>query len=80
MPVRERVLGPDHPNTLSTRNQLARWTGHAGDVAGARDQLAALLPLRERVLGADHPHTIATRHHLALWTGRAGDAAPSPLG
>ena len=55
LPIRERVLGPEHPDTLTTRNQLARWTGEAGDAAGARDQLAALLPIRERVLGPEHP-------------------------
>ena len=43
-PIRERVLGPDHPDTLNTRHDLARCTGEAGDAAGARDQLAALLP------------------------------------
>jgi hypothetical protein len=44
LPVRERVLGPEHPDTLTTRASLAYWTGHAGDPAGARDQFAALLP------------------------------------
>jgi hypothetical protein len=72
----ERVLGPEHPDTLITRNQLARWTGEAGDAAGARDQLAALLPIRERVLGPEHPYTLVTRNQLARWTGQPGDAAP----
>ena len=43
-PVDERVLGPEHPDTLRARADLARWTGEAGDAAGARDQFAALLP------------------------------------
>ena len=67
--------GPEHPDTLTTRYNLARWTGEAGDAAGARDQFAALLPIRERVLGPEHPDTLATRHDLARWTGEAGDAA-----
>jgi hypothetical protein len=29
--------GPRHPRTLATRHEAARWTGMAGDVAGARD-------------------------------------------
>ena len=57
------------------RHNLARWTGEAGDPAGARDQFAALLPIREQVLGAEHPDTLNTRMGLASWTGRAGDAA-----
>jgi hypothetical protein len=46
-------LQPEHQDTLAACGNLARWTGQAGDAAGARDQLAALLPIRERVLGAD---------------------------
>ena len=41
--------------TLNVRNRLARWTGQAGDAAGAREQMAVLEPIRERVLGPDHP-------------------------
>jgi hypothetical protein len=67
------VLGPEHPETLTARHNLAYWTGTAGDAAGARDQLAALLPIRERVLGPEHPQTLSTRHNLAYWTGQAGD-------
>ena len=74
--LRERVLGAEHPDTLSTRANLAYWTGRAGDAAGARDQFAALLPIRERVLGPEHPDTLTTRANLAYWTGQAGDAAP----
>ena len=69
------AYGPEHPDTLAARHDLARWTGEAGDAAGARDQFAALLPIRERVLGPEHPDTLATRHDLARWTGEAGDAA-----
>jgi hypothetical protein len=43
------------PATLTTRGNLARWTGAAGDAAAARDQFAALLPIDERVSGAEHP-------------------------
>jgi len=32
---RLRVLGPDHPHTLTTRAHLASWRGLAGDPAGA---------------------------------------------
>ncbi len=69
------AYGPEHPDTLAARQELARWTGEAGDAAAARDQIAALLPICERVLGPEHPATLATRHNLARWTGEAGDAA-----
>ena len=75
MPVRERVLGPEHPDTLGAHANLAYWTGQAGDAAGARDQYAALVPVDERVLGPEHPDTLAAHANLAYWTGQAGDAA-----
>ena len=71
----DEAYGPGHRDTLTVSNQLASWTGQAGDAAGARDQYAALLPVIERVLGPEHPDTLATRGNLALWTGQAGDAA-----
>jgi len=71
----ERVLGPEHPDTLSTRHNLAFWRGEAGDAAGAVAAFAELLPIRERVLGPEHPDTLSTRHNLASWRGEAGDAA-----
>jgi Tetratricopeptide repeat len=72
---RDRVLGPEHRDTLAARVHLAFWTGRAGDAAGARDQLAALLPIIERVLGPEDAYTLADRGILARFTGEAGDAA-----
>jgi hypothetical protein len=72
--VQERVLGAEHPDTLNTRANLARWTGHAGDAAAARDQYAALLTVQEGVLGIEHPDTLNTRANLAAWTQRAEES------
>ncbi|WP_331746107.1 tetratricopeptide repeat protein [Streptomyces virginiae] len=74
LPDRLRVLGPDHPDTLTTRHDLAHWRGRAGDPAGAAAALAELLADRMRVLGPDHPHTLTTRHNLAHWRGETGGA------
>ena len=71
--VREQTLGPEHPDTLDTRSDLAYWTGEAGDPAAARDQSAALLPVSKRVLGPEHPQTLTVLVNLAYWTGTAGD-------
>ncbi|MFJ8768822.1 tetratricopeptide repeat protein [Streptomyces clavifer] len=67
-------LGPDHPDTLSTRSNLAFWRGKAGDAAGAADAFTDLLTDQERVLGPDHPHTLTTRNNLTFWRGEAGAA------
>jgi hypothetical protein len=68
------AYGPEHQDTLAARNQLARWTGRAGDAAAARDQLSVLLPIDEQLLGPEHPETLAARGNLVHWTGAAGDA------
>ena len=70
-----RVLGPDHPDTLTTRGNLAGFRGGAGDPAGAVAEYQALLADFLRVLGPDHPDTLTARDNLARWRGEAGDAA-----
>ncbi|MFD6297759.1 tetratricopeptide repeat protein, partial [Streptomyces sp. NPDC060235] len=67
-------LGPDHPDTLITRNNLAHWRGEAGDATGAATALEELLHDQLRILGPDHPDTLITRHNLADWRGETGDA------
>ncbi|MEU0992190.1 tetratricopeptide repeat protein [Streptomyces sp. NPDC005953] len=68
---RLRVLGPDHPDTLTTRSNLARWRGEAGDAVGAAEASEDLLEDMVRVLGPDHPHTLTTRNNLAYWMQRS---------
>jgi hypothetical protein len=53
--------GAGHRDTLAARHNLAAFTGQAGDAAGARDLLAALLPDMRRVLGPEHADTLTTR-------------------
>jgi Tetratricopeptide repeat len=69
------AYGPEHPHTLVHLDNLAFFTGEAGDAAGAGGQYAALLPTFERVLGSEHPDTMTVRGNLARWTGQAGDPA-----
>ncbi|MFI6541574.1 tetratricopeptide repeat protein [Nonomuraea sp. NPDC050547] len=69
------ALGPEHPDTLTDRGNLAFWTGQAGDAAAAREGFAELLPIRERVHGPEHPDTLTDRANLAYWTAETDDAA-----
>jgi len=69
----ELVLGPDHRHTLLARVNLVRWTGEAGDVAGAEVLAAAVLKDFVRVYGADHRYTHLTRGWLAPWTQQTFD-------
>ena len=67
-----RVLGADHPDTLSTRGNLALRLGEAGRVDDAVAAFEVLLADRLRVLGADHPDTLSTRNNLADLLGEVG--------
>ncbi|MEV4898705.1 tetratricopeptide repeat protein [Nonomuraea sp. NPDC055795] len=62
------MLGSEHLDTLTTRSNLAFWTGRAGDAVGARDQYTELLPVQERVRGVDDPDTVSTGEALTYYT------------
>ena len=53
-----RVLGPEHPDTLVSMNNLAATLQAQGDLAGARGLQEQVLDLSRRVLGAEHPDTL----------------------
>ncbi|MER5474562.1 tetratricopeptide repeat protein [Streptomyces sp. NPDC002685] len=79
LPDLARILGPDHPHTLTTRHALAAWRGRGGDTAGAVAGFEELLPDRVRILGPDHPHTMSTRYELAVWRREARSRRRSQL-
>ncbi|MEV8442072.1 tetratricopeptide repeat protein [Actinosynnema sp. NPDC051121] len=66
-------LGPDHPDVLNGRHNLANARGMVGQSPQAVVELEELLADRLRILGADHPGTLDTRQSLARWRGHAGD-------
>ena len=75
----ERLLGPDDPDTMRSRNDLARTYRKAGRTADAVPLVEQTLVARERLFGADHPGTLASRNNLASAyraTGRAAQAIP----
>ena len=61
----ETSLGPDHPDTLHTRSNLAYAYHSAGRTAEAITLHEQTLAARERVLGPGHPDTLHSRGHLA---------------
>ena len=75
----ERLLGPDHPDTLTSRNNLADAYRAAGRYAEAIALHEQTLADRERVLGPDHPDTLTSRNNLAAAyqaAGRTAEAIP----
>jgi tetratricopeptide (TPR) repeat protein len=73
--LRHRMRGIDHPDVLTTRSNIAAWSGECGHPAEALRLLHELLPDQGRVLGPDHPDTLRTRANIAAWTGRCGHLA-----
>jgi Tetratricopeptide repeat len=75
----ERVLGPDHPDTLTARNSLAAAYQAAGRAAEAIPLYEKILAACERLLGGDHPRTLDSRSSLAAayeQAGRLAEAIP----
>lgn len=73
----DRLLGPDDPDAVRARNDLARAYRETGRVADAIPLVEQVLAARERLFGADDPRTLASRNNLASAyraTGRAADA------
>ncbi|MFJ9251100.1 tetratricopeptide repeat protein, partial [Streptomyces sp. NPDC101776] len=66
------IHGPDHPDTLSARNNLANSYSHAGRLQEALDLREQVLADRERILGPDHPDTLTARNNLANSYSHAG--------
>jgi hypothetical protein len=60
-----QLLGPGHPDTLTSRNYLANTYIIAGRTAEAIKLHEATLKLQEPKLGLDHPDTLSSRNNLA---------------
>jgi tetratricopeptide (TPR) repeat protein len=75
----ERVLGPDHPDTLAVQSNLAAAYRDAGRFTEAILLFDRTLAARERVLGSDDPDTLAVQSNLAAAyrdAGRFTEAIP----
>jgi hypothetical protein len=65
------VLGPDHPDTLDSRSNLARVLAARGRLEEAEAEYRAVLEARTRVLLPDHP---------TPWTAAATSPTTGPTG
>jgi tetratricopeptide (TPR) repeat protein len=73
--IKEKVLGPDHPATALSLNNLALLLADQGDLAGARQLHERALAIREKALGAGHPDTAESLNNLALLLKDQGELA-----
>jgi tetratricopeptide (TPR) repeat protein len=64
--ISEQALGPEHPNTLGTFNNLAELYRSQGKYEQAEPLYQRALEAKERVLGPEHPSTLGTIGNLAV--------------
>jgi tetratricopeptide (TPR) repeat protein len=63
----ELIHGPKHPDTLTSRHQLADALDTAGKGAEAEKEYRRVLNLSEELYGSRSPDTLSQRHTLAIF-------------
>jgi tetratricopeptide (TPR) repeat protein len=63
--ARASAFGPEHPNTLRSRNRLAYALWREGRYRDAEAEFRKLIAVEERVLGEQDPETLASENGLA---------------
>ena len=64
--VAEKELGPDHPGTMTTLNQLGNLAKVQGKFVEARELHERVLKSRERILGKDHPEVASALNNIGI--------------
>ena len=65
MDVRNKVLGPDHRDTLISMVHLSRTYSDQRKYEDAEALQMKVLDVRKKVLGPDHPNTLTCMANLA---------------
>ena len=73
--MRRRVLGPEHPDTLASANNLAAIFLQEGKHAQAKDLYTEIVDVKRRVLGPEHPYTLLSLINLSLVYESMGEFA-----
>jgi tetratricopeptide (TPR) repeat protein len=76
--IREKALGPEHPDTAASLNNLATLLVDQGDLTGSRTLFERALAIREKALGPEHPDTAASLQNLANILSSLGDRTRAP--
>ena len=77
--IRRRVLGPEHPDTLDSINDVANLYRRQGRYEEAEPLYDKALDVRRRVLGPEHPDTLISMNNLGILyrsQGRYEEAEP----
>ena len=73
--IREKALGPNHPDVALSLSNLAGLYQALGRTAEAEPHYKRSLAIRERALGPDHPDVALSLNNLATFYGGQGRAA-----
>jgi tetratricopeptide (TPR) repeat protein len=73
--IQEKVLGPEHPETATSLNNLGLLLQDQGDLAGARPLFERALAICEKALGHEHFETATSLNNLARLLQAQGDLA-----
>ena len=65
--ARERVLGQEHPDTLTSMNHLASILKSQGRDDEAVALMAQCVNLRKKKIGVGHPDTVSSLEKLNDW-------------
>jgi CHAT domain-containing protein len=70
--IREKALGPDHPDVAASLNNLASLYIAHGRSPDAEPLLKRSLAIKEKVLGPDHKDVAVSLYNLAILYGAEG--------
>jgi tetratricopeptide (TPR) repeat protein len=63
--INEKALGPEHPRTARSLNNLGALLQDQSDLAAARSLYERAIEIGEKTLGAEHPGTAISLSNLA---------------
>src|SRR5436309_486349 len=72
MEIRKRVLGAEHPDALTSINNLALTYLNQGRWKEAKELDVQVMETSNRILGAEHPDTLTSMANLASTYGNQG--------
>jgi hypothetical protein len=70
MEISKQVLGPEHPDTLTSMNNLACTWYFQQRIRNAISLMEKCVKLRNKVLGSSHTHTTSSCRTLRVWRER----------
>jgi CHAT domain-containing protein len=73
--IQEKTLGPEHPTTATSLNNLALLYKTTGAYAQAEALYQRALAIKEKAMGPEHPMTAQTLNDLAVFRWATGEPA-----